>query len=232
MKTIGLIGGISWESSAEYYRVINVAVKERLGGLHSGKILMYSAEFHEIQQLQHDDQWDKVAAIMIDIAQRLETAGADYLIICSNTMHRVAKEVQRSINIPLLHIADATAYNIKQHGIGKVGLLGTRFTMEQDFYRKHLIEEHGLEVLIPTEKQRILIHNVIYNELCLGKFLDKSRNEYLEIIEEMVERGAEGIILGCTEIPLLVKQDNTSVPIFDTTVLHALKAVDLAIEGH
>jgi aspartate racemase len=230
MKTIGMIGGMSWESSIEYYRIINEAVKERLGGLHSAKSLMYSVDFSEIEALQMSGNWDQATLAMIEAAQYVESGGADFLIICTNTMHKMADEVQQSIGIPLLNIADATAEPVKARGMSRIGLLGTRFTMEQDFYRGRLEEKHGLQVLIPDPGDREVVHRVIYDELVLGKIVPESRSEFLRIIAGLAEAGAEGIILGCTEIGLLVSQEDTSLPLFDTTRIHALAAVRYALE--
>ena len=228
MKTIGLIGGMSWESSLEYYRIINETVKEKLGGLHSAKSLMYSVDFEEIETLQHQGKWDEATKLMIDAAQRLERAGADFVIICTNTMHKMADDVQKAIKTPLLHIADVTAKKVKERGLGKVGLLGTRFTMEQDFYKGRL-KTHGIDVVIPDEAHRQTVHDIIYNELCLGEIKEKSKAEFREVIEGLVSKGAEGIILGCTEIPLIVKQKEYDIPLFDTTRIHAVAAVEYAI---
>lgn len=225
MKTIGLIGGMSWESSLEYYRIINEKVKKELGGLHSAKSIMYSVDFEKIKVLQHQGKWGKLTTIMIDAAKSLEKAGADLVLICTNTMHKMANEVQDNINLPLIHIADTTAQSIQKQDLKKVGLLGTKFTMEQDFYKSRLSEKHGLDVVIPNDKDREMVHKIIYNELCLGNIKDSSKKEYVRIIENLVQNGAEGIILGCTEIPLLVKQEDVSVPIFDTTTIHAESAV-------
>ena len=229
MKTIGLIGGMSWESSAEYYRIINQVTKEQLGGLYSAPIVMYSVEFNEIVQLQHEGKWDKLTAIMVDAARRLERAGADLVLICTNTMHKMASEVEHATSLPLLHIADATATRIKEKRLKRVALLGTRFTMEQDFYKGRLAEKHGLDVIVPSAEDREIVHRIIYNELCQGTILDSSKKEYLRIITNLVSQGAEGVILGCTEIPLLVKQADVAVPIFDTTTIHAQEAVKIAI---
>ena len=229
MKTIGLIGGMSWESSAEYYRIINQVTKEQLGGLYSAPIVMYSVEFNEIVQLQHEGKWDKLTAIMVDAARRLERAGADLVLICTNTMHKMASEVEQATSLPLLHIADATATRIKEKRLKRVALLGTRFTMEQDFYKGRLAEKHGLEVIVPSAEEMEIVHRIIYNELCLGTILDSSKKEYLRIINNLVNQGAEGVILGCTEIPLLVKQADVAVPIFDTTTIHAQEAVRMAL---
>ncbi len=228
-KVIGLIGGMSWESSAEYYRIINVLVRERLGGLRSAKCLMWSFDFGEIEALQHAGRWDDATAQMIDAAQRLERGGADFVLICTNTMHRMADQVQAAIGLPLLHIADPTAERIKAAGVKKVGLLGTAFTMEQDFYKGRLIERHGLDVIIPEEDDRRVVHRIIYDELVQGRIEAASRQAYREVITRLVERGAEAIILGCTEIMLLVGPQDSSVPLYDTTAIHAEAAVDMAI---
>ena len=230
MKTIGLIGGMSWESSLEYYRIINEKVKKELGELHSAQSIMYSVDFENIKNLQHEGKWDELTEIMIDAAQRLEKAGADLLVVCTNTMHKMANEVENSINIPLIHIADATAESIKKQNLNKIGLLGTKFTMEQDFYKGRLQEKHNIDVVIPSDEDREIVHKIIYNELCLGNIKDSSKNEYIRIIENLVEQGAQGIILGCTEIPLLIKQKDVSVPVFDTTTIHAEFAVLEAIK--
>jgi aspartate racemase len=231
MKTIGLVGGMSWESTLEYYRVINQYTKERLGGFHSAKIVLYSVDFAEVESQQHEGRWDDLTRLMIDAAQRVERAGAELLVICTNTMHKMADDVQGAIHIPLLHIVDATAEAIKARLMKKVGLLGTRFTMEQDFYKQRLVRKHGLEVLIPEEKEREEIHSILYNELCLGKIKERSKKTFQGIIANLVSRGAEGIILGCTEIPLLVSQEDYKIPLFDTTTLHARAAVDFALDG-
>lgn len=230
MKTIGLLGGMSWESSLEYYRFINQEAKARLGGLHSAKSLMYSVDFEKIEALQHQGKWEELTQIMIEAARRIERGGADLLVICTNTMHKMADQVQASISIPVLHIADTAAAEIQKRGLKTVGLLGTKFTMEQDFYKGRLAEKFGLNVLIPDESDREIVHKVIYNELCLGKTLDASRREYVRIIDALVQRGAEGIVLGCTEIPLLIKQEHVKVPIFDTTSIHARAAVEIALK--
>ena len=229
MKTIGMIGGMSWESSLEYYRILNEQIKQKLGGLHSAQCLMYSVDFGPIAQLQHDNDWEELSRIMVETGQRLEKGGADFIIICTNTMHKMAKEVGAGISIPLIHIADTTAEEIKRQGLNTVALLGTRFTMEQDFYKGRLAEKHGLKVLTPDDTDMDTIHRIIYKELCLGTILKDSKTEYLRIIEKLIDQGAEGIILGCTEIPLLVKQKDVSVPILDTTQLHAEAAVEFAI---
>ncbi|HEY52227.1 MAG TPA: aspartate/glutamate racemase family protein [Caldilineae bacterium] len=229
MKTIGLLGGMSWESSELYYRWINEGVKARLGGLHSAKIALYSVDFQEIEEMQHRGDWDAAGKALAQAAQRIEAAGADFLVICTNTMHKVAPAITAAIAIPLLHIADATAERIKADGFHTIGLLGTNFTMEQDFYRGRLVERHGLDVLVPNEADRRIVHRIIYEELVLGQVQDASRNEYLRIIDALVARGAEAIILGCTEITLLVQQEHTAIPLFDTTAIHAEAAVALAL---
>jgi len=229
MKTIGLIGGMSWESSLEYYRIINEEVKKKLGGFHSGKIVMYSVEFAEIEKLQHEGDWDKATEFMIDAAQKVEKGGADFLLICTNTMHKMAEEVQQNIDIPLLHMVDVVAEEIQAKGQKKVGLLGTRFTMEQDFYKGRLLKKHEIEAIIPPLDERKSIHSILYNELCLGEIKKASKDKFETIINNLVARGAEGIILGCTEIPLLVDQEDYEVPLFDTTTIHAKAAVKYAI---
>lgn len=230
MKTIGLIGGMSWESSLEYYRVLNEAVRQRLGGLHSAQCLMYSVDFAEIELLQREDRWDEAAQQMIAAGQRLERGGADFVVLCTNTMHKLADELQANIGIPLLHIADATAQQIRAAGLDRIGLLGTRFTMEHDFYKGRLVERYGLQVLVPDEPGRETVHRVIYDELCLGIVRPDSRAEYGQIMDKLVKTGAQGIILGCTEIELLVQPGDGGVPLFPTTKIHALAAVDYALE--
>lgn len=230
MKTIGLIGGMSWESSLEYYRIINEKVKQELGGLHSAKCILYSVDIEEIEVLQHEGKWDELTSIMIQAAQNLEKVGADMVVICTNTMHKMAEDVQARIDIPLIHIADATAQSIQEKDLSKVGLLGTKFTMEQDFYKGRLTEKFGLDVITPCDADRDIVHDIIYKELCLGVIQESSKHEYLRIIQELIDEGAEGIILGCTEIPLLVQQDDVSVPILDTTTLHAERAVMEALK--
>lgn len=229
-KTIGLIGGMSWESSAVYYKIINQEVKKSLGGVHSCQSLMYSVDFGEIATLQHNGEWDKLGEMMIDAAQRLENGGADFIILCTNTMHKLADKLTGSIKIPLIHIGDTTAEIIKKSKIKKVGLLGTKFTMEQDFLRDGLIKHHDIETIIPHEKQREVVHAIIYDELVKGIVTDKSRQAYLEIIDDLILRGAEGIVLGCTEINLLITSENTHHILFDTTAIHAKKAVELYLQ--
>lgn len=228
MKTIGLIGGMSWESSLEYYRIINEVTKSKLGGLHSAKSIMYSVDFAEIEVLQHQNRWKEAADLMIIAAQNLERAGADFVVLCTNTMHKLADEIEANIQVPFLHIADATAEKIRSKGIQKIGLLGTRFTMEQDFYRGRLVNKHGLVVLIPNDDGREIVHRVIYEELCLGVINPESRMQYIEIMNRLVESGAEGIILGCTEIELLVHPGDATVSLFPTTRIHAEAAVEKA----
>lgn len=229
MKTIGLIGGLSWESSQEYYRIINESVAQRLGGVHSAACILYSVDFAEIEALQHQNRWEEAGNILGQIAQRIEQAGADILLICSNTMHLVAPAIQDRLSIPLLHIVDPTAQAIKEHGIRTVGLLGTRFTMEQAFYRGRLESDHELNVLIPTQAEREVVHEIIYQELVRGIINTESKRRYQEIIAGLIKQGAQGIILGCTEIMLLIQPDDVAVPTFDTTTLHALAAVNIAL---
>jgi aspartate racemase len=231
MKTIGLIGGMSWESTAEYYRIINEAVKERLGGFHSAKIVMYSVDFKEIRELQLEARWDEATNLMIDAARRVERGGADFVLICTNTMHKMAEEVEASIGIPLLHIADVTAERIISSGLKKFGLLGSAYTMEQDFYKGRLIDKYGLEVVIPSKIGRQVVDNIIFNELCLGEIKDSSREQIKTIMGNLVDDGAQGIILGCTELPSLIKQKDCSVPLFDTTAIHAKAAAEYAFRN-
>lgn len=231
MKVIGLIGGMSWESSVEYYRVINETVKARFGPLYSAKSLMYTVNFHDIERMQHAERWDDAAAVLIDAAERLERGGADCVVICTNTMHKLADQIEAAVKIPLIHIADATAQKIQARKMKKIGLLGTAFTMEQDFYKGRLAERFGLEVIVPEASERQDVHRIIYDELCQGEVLTDSKARYVEIMKALAERGAEGIILGCTEIMLLVGQEDSPVPVFDTTTLHAVAAVEFALEG-
>ncbi|MBA0038968.1 aspartate/glutamate racemase family protein [Pantoea sp. BIGb0393] len=228
MKVIGLIGGMSWESTALYYRIINEQVKQQLGGLHSARSLMYSVDFHEIEKLQAAGEWQKAGEILAAAAISLEKGGAEFIVLCTNTMHKVAQQITDAVNIPLLHIADATAQRIRQAGVKKVGLLATAFTMEQEFYKGRL-HRSGIEVLVPEAAERKVVHDIIYQELCLGVIRNESRARYREIIAGLVEQGAEAIILGCTEITLLVKPEDASVPLFDTTLIHAEDAVKLAL---
>lgn len=229
MKTIGLIGGMSWESSLEYYRILNESVKHRLGGFHSAECVMYSVDFEEIEKLQHQDDWEALGRVMIDVAQKVERAGADFLVICTNTMHQVAEEVQESVRIPLLHIVDVTADAIKITGQSKVGLLGTKFTMERDFYKKRLLQKHNIEVIIPDDSDREEVHRILYSELCLGEIKASSRETFRTVIQKLISRGAQAVILGCTEIPLIVKQPDYEIPLYDTTTLHAEAAVAFAL---
>lgn len=230
MKTIGLIGGMSWESSIEYYRIINETVKERLGGLHSAESLMYSVDFAEIEVLQHQGRWDDAAKILVHAAKNLEKGGADFIVLCTNTMHKLADDIQANVKIPFLHIADATARLVKDSGIQNIGLLGTRFTMEEEFYKGRLSQKYGLNVIIPNDQGREIVHRVIYDELVVGRIVLSSKEQYLDIIGQMVRQGAEGVILGCTEIGLLVHQEDSQVPLFDTTRIHAEAAVEYALE--
>lgn len=228
MKTIGLIGGMSWESTVIYYQIINQVIKERLGGLHSAKLLLYSVDFAVIEECQANDEWNKSADILADVAKNLEGAGADFIVICTNTMHKVVPQIQKQISIPILHIADATADALIDAGIKKVALLGTKYTMTQDFYKEKLIAR-GISVVIPEEEDVELVNRVIYEELCLGVLSDTSRNQYQRIIGDMKAKGAEGVILGCTEIGLLINQEDSSLLIFDTTQIHARVAAVEAI---
>ena len=229
MKTMGLIGGMSWESSLEYYRIVNETVKEKLGGLHSCKCLMYSVDFGVIEALQHQNKWDELTKLMIEAAQNLKHGGADFIVICTNTMHKMAPEIETATGLNVLHIADVTGAAISKDQIQKVGLLGTRFTMEGDFYKKRLKDNYAIEVIIPEDADRQIIHDIIYNELCLGIIKDDSRQKYIDIINKLCANGAEGIILGCTEIPLLIKQSDVLIPVYDTTKIHAESAVDFAL---
>lgn len=231
MKTIGLLGGMSWESTVSYYRQINEAVKARLGGLPSAKIVLYSVDFAEIERLQHCGDWEAAGAALAGGAQSLERAGADFIVLCTNTMHKVAPAIETAVEIPLLHIADPTAAAIRKAGLSRIGLLGTRFTMEQDFYRGRLVEQHGIEVLTPEAKDRELVHRVIYEELCLGRIEETSRQSYRDVMQRLVERGAQGIILGCTEISMLMGERDANVPLFDTTAIHAAAAAEQALTG-
>ena len=230
MKTIGLLGGMSWESTVGYYRAINEGVKNSLGGLHSAKIVLYSVDFDPIEKLQHEGNWEGTAKILTDAALNIQAAAADFLLICTNTMHKVAKEIENAINIPILHIADATAEVLIRSGVKKAGLLATSFTMEHEFYKGRLNQKYGIEVLVPNEKDRIIVHKIIYQELCLGKIVSESKTEYLRIIDNLANAGAEAVILGCTEIGMLVNQRDTPVRLYDTTLIHAEKAVEYALK--
>jgi len=229
MKTIGLLGGLSWESTKEYYHIINETVKQQLGGLNSAKIVLYSVNFAEIESLQRQGRWQDITSILVHAAKSIEAGGADFLMLCTNTMHRVADEIQANIRIPFLHIADAAATAVKSRGLTSIGLLGTRITMEEDFYKMRLVSRHELQVLIPSEKDREIVNRIIYEELVLGKIEAVSRQEYLRIITELASRGAQGVILGCTEIGLLINQQDTPLPLFDTTMIHAQAAVAFAL---
>lgn len=230
MKTIGLIGGMSWESSLVYYRLINETVKERLGGLHSAKSILYSVDFAEIEEMQREGRWEEAGERMASAAKSLEAAGADLIVLCTNTMHKLAYAIEEATSLPFLHIADATAQAIKNHGHKRVALLATRFTMEQDFYTGRLRDVHGLEVLLPDEQERKLVHDIIYHELCVGIIREESKRTYQAIIERLVEEGAEAVILGCTEIGLLITAQDCTVPVFDTTAIHAEAAVEAALQ--
>jgi len=229
MKVIGLIGGMSWESSSEYYRIINRLISQKLGGLNSAECLLYSFNFAEIEKLMLSGDWEKIAKLVSEVAKRLEKGGADCILICTNTIHKLAEEIQGEISIPLIHIADATAEQVKLRGLKTVGLLGTRFTMEEDFYSTRLERDFGINVIVPEKADRDIIDRVIFGELVLGEIKSESKAEYIRIMEELVIRGAQGIILGCTEIPLLIKQEDINVPIFDTTQIHATAAVEFAL---
>ncbi|MCD9555933.1 aspartate/glutamate racemase family protein [Photobacterium carnosum] len=229
MKTIGMLGGMSWESTASYYKAINEGIKAELGGLSSAKICLYSVNFEEIEKLQHQGRWNETALILTQAAKAVEAGGADFLIICTNTMHKVASEIEAEISIPILHIADATAKKLVNDGVKKVGLLGTRFTMEQDFYKSRLTDKFEIEVIVPNTDSQTIVHNIIYDELCRGIITATSREKYLNIINELYKSGAEAVILGCTEIALLVQQQHTNIPLYDTTEIHAFEAVQLAL---
>lgn len=230
MKVLGLIGGMSWESTIPYYRMINQHVKEQLGGLHSAKIILYSVDFHEIEQLQAKGDWQTAGQVLSDAALSLKRAGAEVVVVCTNTMHKVADEIETASGLPLLHIADATAAQIKQQGINKIGLLGTRYTMEQDFYRGRLTEKHDIDVITPNSVDREIINRIIYEELCLGIINETSRQDYRRIIGHLEEQGAQGIIFGCTEITLLVNAQDAKVAVFDTTAIHAKAAAQYALQ--
>ena len=228
MKTIGLIGGMSWESTVTYYQIVNETMKKELGGLHSAKVLLYSVDFAEIEEYQAKGEWDKSAEVLSEAAVNLEKAGADFIVICTNTMHKVALEIQKHISIPIIHIAEATADELKKNGISKVGLLGTKYTMTQEFYKNKLIEA-GIEVVIPDSEGVEIVNSIIYNELCLGIISEESKKKYINIIAELEKKGAQGVILGCTEIGLLIQQPDVTLPVFDTTLIHAKKAALYAI---
>jgi aspartate racemase len=230
MKTIGMLGGMSWESTLEYYRILNQLTQKELGDNHSCPCIIHSFDFQTIQTLQHDNKWDKLSSLLTVASRNLESSGADLLLICTNTMHKVAGNIQDNIEIPLIHIADAVALEIQKKGINKVGLLGTKFTMEEDFYKKKLKKEHHIECIIPSDDERIIVHNVIYKELVMGNFNEESREQFRRIIQNLEKRGAGGIILGCTEIPLLIRQKDCDIPLFDTTTIHAAAAFKHAIK--
>jgi aspartate racemase len=231
MKTIGLIGGMSWESSVDYYRIINEETRNILGGSHSSKCLMYSFDFHEIEELQNKNSWEELTEEMVLQADNLKKAGADFIVICTNTMHIMAPDIEKRTGLKVLHIADVTGEEIKRKSIGKVALLGTKFTMEGTFYKKVLKDKHDIDVVIPNDEDREVIHNIIYNELVRGIIKDDSRQKYIKIIDKLVDKGAEGVVLGCTEIPLLIKQKDVSISIFNTTEIHSKAAVRYAIDG-
>ncbi|MBM3791379.1 MAG: aspartate/glutamate racemase family protein [Acidobacteria bacterium] len=229
MKTIGLIGGMTWHSTLEYYRLINAGVHQRLGGSHSARCILYSVDFDEVERLQGEGGWEALSGFVAEAAGKVERAGADMLLICANTMHKTAEAVEAAVSIPLIHIADAAAAEIQEQGLRTVGLLGTRFTMELDFYRERLEQRHGLMVLIPNEEERETVHDIIYRELGRGIILESSREAYKAVIRSLQLQGAEGIILGCTEIPLLIRPEDCPLPSFDTTAIHAKAAVDMAL---
>jgi aspartate racemase len=230
LKKIGLIGGMSFESTLEYYRIINETVKKTLGGLHSAECILYSVDFNEIEILQHQSNWDELSNIMVNAAQSLKKGGADFIVICTNTMHKLAPDIESKVGIKVLHIAEATGKKVIEKNIKTVGLLGTKFTMEEDFYKKVLKDKFNINVSIPDEDDREVIHQIIYNELCKGTIKDSSREKYKKIINKLCLNGAEGIVLGCTEIPLLIKQEDVNIPIFDTTTIHAVSAVEFALD--
>mgnify|MGYP000117593677 CR=1 FL=1 len=229
MKTMGLLGGMSWQSTNTYYSLLNKGIGEALGGLHSARLMLYSVDFDEIEKLQHAGQWEQMGELLAAAAQRVEAGGADFLMICTNTMHKVAPQVEAAITIPLLHLADATGQRLQDDGITRVGLLGTRFTMEQDFYKQRIIDNFGIEVIVPELADIETVHSVIYDELCLGTVKDESRADYLAVIDRLKDSGAQAVILGCTEIAMLVQQEHTTMPLYDTTTIHCEEAVKLAI---
>ncbi len=231
MRTIGLIGGMSWNSSLEYYRIINESIQEKLGGLHSARCILYSVDFGELGKLQREGKWEELAGLMVEAAERLQGAGADCIVICTNTMHKLADDIESSINIPLIHIADATGDEIRKSGLSRVALLGTKFTMEEDFYKTRLQQKYGVEVVIPGQRERQAIHDIIYDELCLGVIRQSSAEIVTAVIRGLIAGGAEGVILGCTELPLLITQESIEVPVFDTTAIHAQAAVDFGLRA-
>jgi len=230
MKTIGLLGGMSWESTALYYKQINELVKEKLGALHSAKVVIYSVDFDEIEKLQHQDAWDDTAIILSSAAKNIENANADFLLICTNTMHKVVNTIEKNISIPIVHIADATAKELQKDGVKKIGLLATAFTMNQDFYKKRISDNYDIEVVVPNVEDIKIVHRIIYEELCLGIVNESSRKEYLRIMDDLISKGCEGIILGCTEICMLIKEEHTNIKLYDTTSIHAIEAVSKALE--
>lgn len=229
MKTIGLIGGMSFESTLDYYRIINETMRLKLGKLHSAKCILYSVDFEKIEVLQHENKWDELTCIMIDIAKKLKNFGADFIVICTNTMHKMAEDIEEKAQIKVLHIAEATGKEIIKSKIKKVGLLGTSFTMEQDFYKKVLKDKFNIDVIIPSREEREIIHKIIYDELCKGIINEESKDHYIKIINSLASNGAEGIVLGCTEIPLLIKQEDIDIPLFDTTTIHSISAAEFAL---
>ncbi len=231
MKTIGLLGGMSWESTIPYYRTVNRMVQDRLGGLHSARVVLYSVDFHEVEECQHGGRWTEAGELLVAGAKALQHAGADFLVLCTNTMHKVAGQIEAAVALPLLHIADATAQRVKAAGLGRVGLLGTKFTMEEEFYRGRLEGRHGLEVVIPAAERRDAVHRIIYDELCRGTILESSRSAYREAVRELRDQGAEGVILGCTEIGLLLRASDVDTPLFDTALIHAEEAARHALAG-
>ncbi|NJN68280.1 MAG: aspartate/glutamate racemase family protein [Chloroflexaceae bacterium] len=231
MRPIGMIGGMSWESTREYYRILNETMRTRRGGFHSAPLILYSVDFAEIEALQQQAKWQEIARLLVDAARRVEAAGSCCVLLCTNTMHKLADDIQAHLGVPLLHIADATGQKIQAQGLATVGLLGTRVTMEEDFYVGRLSQNYGLKVLVPSEEERELVHRVIYHELCMGEIRPSSRAHYTTIIERLVEHGAEGIVLGCTEIGLLVRPEDSPVPLFDTTEIHAVAAVDYILDN-
>lgn len=230
MKKIGLIGGMSWESSLEYYKIINETVKLKLGGLHSAECLMYSVDFQEIEALQHQNKWEELTNIMVNTAEKLKNGGADFIVICTNTMHKMVSDIEDRVGIKVLHIAEVTGEKIVQKGMKKVGLLGTKFTMEGDFYKRVLKEKFNIDVVIPDEADREIVHEIIYKELCRGIINEDSKEKYKKIINKLAVKGAEGVVLGCTEIPLLIKQEDVNILVFDTTTIHAISAVEFALD--
>lgn len=229
MKTIGILAGMSWQSSVIYYQELNLAIQKKLGANHSAKIVMYSVDFAPIVKLQHENKWQEIKNILIDAAKKVEKAGADFLLIATNTMHKLAEDINEAINIPIVHIADEVGQAISNDNINTVGLLATSFTMREDFYKDYLLNNYNINTIVPQQKDIKIVHNVIYNELCLGNVLTSSREEYLRIIDNLVSKGAEGIILGCTEIPMLLTKSHSKVKMYDSTKLHINKAIELAL---